>query len=593
MEKSTSSYYQPEGLALEIFQKRYQLHKEETWLEACDRVATHVAAAETNGDIVKYREIFSEFLKRNLMMPAGRIWYGSGRPKGQLLNCFVIPSKDSREGWGKTAYDTIVISGTGGGVGTNYSPVRPRGSKISGSGGVATGAVSLMEGINAFGEKMKAGGGRRTALMMALNLTHGDIIEFLDKKLDLGELNNANVSVIFDEDPEQFFLLVKQGRDLDLKHNGQVIGSVPASEIWKKIIKNALKGGEPGLLNGYLANRMNNIWYFKPVICTNPCGEIWLVEYDCCDLGALVLPRFVVPDRHQPDKFVIDWDLLGEVVVALVRFLDNVLTVNNYPLPEIKETCFNIRRIGLGVMGLHDMLLLLGLKYNSDEGLELIDKVLKFIKESAYEASIDLAIEKGSFLAFDADKHLKSGFIKTLKPSIKSRIKKHGIRNCALLTIAPTGTTSMVSAVTSGIEPMFAPAYKRRFRDGDELKEEIVIHPLLADFRARGRSSDHFQGTYDLAIRDHFEVQRICQKHLDNACSKTINIPQGVSEEELSELYMEYLPELKGVTIYPEGSRADQPLTPLTLEEAILHADIARISAEEGIPACKSGVCEV
>jgi len=902
MEKQTI-YYQPEGLALEIFQKRYQIHKEETWQEACDRVAGHVATAETNGNILKWRETFSEYLKMNLIMPAGRIWYGSGRPKGQLLNCFVIPSKDSREGWGSVAYDTIVISGTGGGAGTNYSPVRPRGSKIAGSGGLATGAVSLMEGINAFGEKMKGGGGRRTALMMALNINHGDIVEFLDKKLDKKELNNANVSVIFDEDPEQFFALVKSDRTLELKHNGQVIGTASAVSLWKKIISNALKGGEPGLLNGYLANRMNNVWYFKPLICTNPCiagdikiavadgrnavsikqlteegndipvystnvetgqveikmgrnprvtgekkeiwkltiddgsvlratpnhkimkndrsyvelkdlkpgdsvfpfntfnsngyrqvcgtgapmkggarrnkrqyrlidefsrgsvdsktiaihhanfdseddrlenlmrmshedhrelhaerirgdknpyhmmsdewkenfashpgaenarfsgwtneelleegreifskhgkltqelwiesaknkgfpqflgnefrfgtwtnfrnqvadnhkvvsvefcghedvynitvddnhnyhvvtsgedkkhvtssglcvkncGEIWLVEYDCCDLGALVLPRFIM--EMDGLKFnQINWAMLEKAIITLVRFLDNVLTVNNYPLEEIKETCFNIRRIGLGVMGLHDMLLLLGLKYNSDAGLEMIDKVMKFIKETAYGASIELAIEKGSFPMFDADKFLKSGFIKTLKPSIKSLIKKHGIRNCAILTIAPTGTTSMVSAVTSGIEPMFAPAYKRRYRDGDVLKEEIVVHPLLKEFHARGRSIDHFQGAYDLSIRDHFEVQRICQKHLDNACSKTINIPQGVSEEELSELYMEYLPELKGVTIYPEGSRADQPLTPLSLEEAVLHAEIAKISSAEGIDSCKSGACEI
>lgn len=591
MDKQTS-YYQPEGLALEIFQKRYQIHKEETWQEACDRVASHVAAAEIGEDIVKWRGVFAESLKKNHIMPAGRIWYGSGRPKGQLLNCFVIPSKDSREGWGKNASDMIIISGTGGGVGTNYSPIRPRNSKITGSGGVASGAVSLMRGINAFGEEMKAGGGRRVALMMALNINHGDIVEFLDTKLDLKKLNNANVSVIFDDDPEQFFAVVKARGNLELKHNGQVIGTASAEMLWKKIISNALKGGEPGLLNGFLANRMNNVWYFKQLVCTNPCGEIWLVEYDCCDLGALVLPRFVV---DQAGEMTIDWASMRDAIVTLVRFLDDVLTVNNYPLAEIKETCFNIRRIGLGVMGLHDMLLLLGMKYNSDAGLEMIDRLMKFIKEAAYEASIDLAIEKGAFPMFDAEKFLKSGFIKTLKPSIKSRIRKNGIRNCAILTIAPTGTTSMVAAVTSGIEPMFAPAYRRRFRDGEVLKEEIVIHPLLKEFHARGRSSDHFQGAYDLSIRDHFEVQRICQKHLDNACSKTINVPQGVSEEELSELYMEYLPELKGVTIYPEGSRADQPLTPLTLEEAIVHAEnVTTISlSEEGTRGCKSGACEI
>ena len=258
-----------------------------------------------------------------------------------MLNCFVVPTADSREGWGKTTSDTIVISGTGGGVGTNYSCVRPKGSKINGSGGFATGAVSLMRGINAFGEVMKAGGGRRTALMMALNVNHGDIIEFLDTKLDLKQLNNANVSTVFDEDPEIFFDLVKKDQQLDLKHNGKIVGHASAKELWHKVVSNAIRSGEPGILNGFLANKMSNIWYWKPLICTNPCGEIWLVEYDCCDLGSLVLPRFI-------SSGALDRELLKNTIFSAVRFLDDVLTVNNYPLPEIKETCSAIRRIGLG-----------------------------------------------------------------------------------------------------------------------------------------------------------------------------------------------------------------------------------------------------
>ncbi len=198
-------YYQPVGFAHEIFQKRYALHEHETWAEACERVGHHVASAEHGDLLIKYQKIFAEMLKKNLFIPGGRIWYGSGRPKGQLLNCFVIPSEDSREGWGKSTSDMIIITGTGGGLGINCSPVRPRGSVINGSGGSATGAVSLMEIFNAAGEVIKAGGGRRTALMLALNLNHGDIQEFLDKKLDLKQLNNANISVIFNENPENFF----------------------------------------------------------------------------------------------------------------------------------------------------------------------------------------------------------------------------------------------------------------------------------------------------------------------------------------------------------------------------------------------------
>ncbi len=592
--------YAPEGVSADIIRKRYALHEHEAWSDICERVGGHVASAESGENVPKYKEEFTSFLLKNLFVPGGRIMYGSGRPKGQLMNCFVIPTGDSREAWGKSVSDMIVICGTGGGLGVNGSPIRPRGTPIAGSGGVATGSVSLFEIINSAGEVIKAGGGRRTALMMCLGLTHGDIEEFLDKKLDLNQLNNANVSVWFDENPEEFFALVKGDKELQLKFRGKTVGKVPAKKIWEKIIANALKSGEPGLLNGYLFNKMSNIAYHAPIISTNPCGEIGLIANDVCCLGAVNLPRFVFNGE-------VNYGLLSKVVRLGVRFLDNVISVNNYPLPEIQATANDIRRIGLGVMGLHDMLLMMGLKYNSPRGLELVDHVMNFIKVQAYEASIELAKEKGAFPRFQAEPFLKGGFAKTLKPTIRAAIREHGIRNCALLTVAPTGTTSMASGsalvleerewqlsggVTSGIEPMFAPAYRRKYRDGDALKEEIIIHPLLKAFIDQKKSVKHFQGAFDLSLRDHFEMQRTVQKHLDNACSKTINLPQGTSAEELSDLYMEFFPELKGVTVYPDGSRENQPLTPISLDEAIKLAKEAKSSeAEEG--RCRSGVCEI
>jgi ribonucleoside-diphosphate reductase alpha chain len=892
--------YEPTGLALEIFRKRYAISTTESFPEACARVASHVAQAEEGEARESYREAFREELSSNRFMPGGRIWYGSGRPKGQLLNCFVVPTSDSREGWGKTVSDMIIICGTGGGLGVNGSPVRPRGMPITGSGGTATGSVSLFEIINAAGEVIKAGGGRRTALMLSLGLNHGDIIEFLDTKLDLNRLNNANVSVIFDQDPKDFFAQIRANETLPLEFRGRTAGSVQAKELWDKIIANALKSGEPGLLNGYYANQMSNIGYHAPLINTNPCvtgdtkvltdagyrridslvgervnvwngfewsqvtpavtghnretlrvtlssgrelvttenhafwlatnyqggtkrveakdlrvgdklikheypviehgtsvpyaysqgfisgdgmdnysyayvyapkyvcmsrlsgsargessgktrfdwdfdphskafvpfgwnlksrldwfaglldsdgtelreggtqvasvnraflldvqlmlttvgvaskikpaqearlrmmpdgrggekeypcqdlfrllvgavqiqelkrlgmrcerlafnktpqrdasqfvtvesvepagvaetvycftepkrnlgcfngvvtgqcGEIWLTAYDCCCLGALVLPRFVKGGE-------IDWPTLDRSVDLAVRFLDNVLSTNRYPLPEIEQTCSDIRRIGLGVMGLHDMLLMLGLRYNSPEGLELVDRVMKRIKNAAYHASIDLAKEKGPFPKFNLEKYLQGGFAKTLRPRIRRRIEEHGIRNCAILTIAPTGTTSMVCGVSSGIEPLFAPAYLRRYRDGERLAEETVVHPLFARFVEEGRDTSHFQGAHELSIRDHLEMQRTCQKHVDNAVSKTINVAPGTSPEELSAAYMEYFPELKGVTIYPEGARENQPLTPLTLEQALGAAGTALVGTS-GVDACKSGQCDV
>lgn len=638
-------------------------------------------------------------------------------------NCFVIPTSDSREGWGRTISDTIIISGTGGGVGINFSPSRPRGSLIAGTGGMSTGAVSEMEMDNAVGNVIKAGGGRRVALMFALSLSHGDIVEFMDKKLDRNELNNANVSVVFDDDPEEFFKLVRDNGTWELKHNGRVVGTIPARALWTRLVENAVKaregqgGGEPGLLNGYLANRMSNIWYIEQLTCTNPCqpswatvltpqgvrtmadidvgstiwsgkrwtkvvrkvatgvktvwaylteggtfygtsnhrvmqrgekievgkathidrandprdervahqetfpildtkwvskedvyditvdaeehtywtggllvsncGEIWMSPYDCCCLGAVVLPRFVKNGKLQ-------WDMLRDVVSTGIRFLDDVLTVNQYPLAEIAAKCAQLRRVGLGVTGLHHMLLEMGLGYNTPTGLEFVDKLMSFIKNSSYEASSDLALEKGPFPAYVAEKFLQGKFIKSLKPSIRKLIEKQGARNCANNTIAPVGTGSIITDTSSGIEPIFAVGHKRKFRKGDLLAEEVVLDPLFKKAIAEGRDTSHFLGAHELTMRDHFEMQRTCQRHVDNAVSKTINLPKGVPPEELSALYMEYFPDLKGVTVYPDGSREDQPLTPLTRDEALLLAttQIADDTlSDEG--SCRGGSCDL
>lgn len=581
--------YEPTGFARQIFASRHAAYVDEPWADACKRVAWQVADAESGEDRVKWFNEFRQALVENRFMPGGRIWYGSGRPRGQLLNCFVIPTGDSREAWGKTLSDTVIIAGTGGGIGANYSPIRPRDFPIKGTGGKATGSVSLMVGVNQVGEIIGMGGGRRIALMQCLSMSHPDIVEFLDKKLDLNQLNNANVSVVFDFDPEWFFELVREGSDLPLTFQGKQVGSIPAKELWMRIVNNALKGGEPGILNGFLANRLSNIHYLEKLTSTNPCGEIWMSPYDSCCLGHIVLTRFI---KDQGGKKEFDWDGFRETIRLGVRFLDNVLSVNTYPLPEIEAKCSELRRIGLGVLGLHHMLIELGYKYNSVEGLEFVDRLFKFLKNESYEASIDLAIEKGSFPAFDSEKFLKSAFVKTLRPAIRERIRKHGIRNCALNTIAPTGTISMICETSSGIEPIFAMAYERRYRKDNDIAVEVVADPLFKRYVAEGRSVENFQNAYDLSIRDHLEMQRTCQRHIDNAVSKTINLPPGTTAEELSELYMEFLPELKGVTVYPVGSREDQPLTPLpadVAEQLVFDA----IGQAAGNDSCRNGSCDV
>lgn len=586
------SIFKPEGFGSTIFTQRYTIHPNESWDEACERVATHIANAEKGEARIKWKKEFEQILKTGMFMPGGRIWYGSGREKGNLLNCYVIPIEDSKEGWGKALYDSTVISCMGGGVGMNGSKIRPSGAVINGHGGYATGPLSIFKMVNGIGTEIKAGGTRRVALMQCLNHDHPDIMAFLNAKLDLNELNNANISTVFmNEDPADFFRKVDNDEDLVLKHGGKNYGTVKARKLWTKIIENSIRNGEPGVLNGWYANRDSNISYHTSLISTNPCGEIWLSEYENCCLGAIVLPRFV------EDEGRFDWDTLREVIHSSVRFLDNVLTVNHYPMNENKVASEKYRRIGMGIMGLHDMLLKMGLKYSN--GHKFVDDVMRFIRNESYLASSAIAAEKGSFPIFDAEKVLAApSFASKLPPRVKNMIKQYGLRNCAILTIAPTGTTSIVQGVTSGIEPMFAVAYQRRFFVKDEKKVEVVHHPLFVEFYKAGKDVSHFEGAQDLTPEQHLEMQAICQKYVDNAVSKTVNIPQGMKIEDFDSTLRKYVPLLKGLTIYPIGSRGEEPLSPLplnaaidTLKDAIVNAEEAALADAE--QACANGVCEL
>lgn len=601
--------FRPTGLGETIFRDRYARSPEETWEEACRRVAEHVAQAETNGKVKKFGDRFTQQLVENKFNPGGRIWYGAGRAKAQLLNCFVIPTHDSREGWGRTTSDTIIISGLMGGVGMNLSPIRPRGTQVKGTGGVATGAVSFGQLINGIGDVIAGGGGRRMALMLCLDVNHPDLEEFLEVKLDKDKLNNANISVVIphDLDAADFVRMVKNNEQFDLMFGGIPSGkTINAAKLWDILVANSWAGGEPGVLNGFLANKMNNIWYHKPLISTNPCGEIWLEEYGCCDLGSLVLPRFI-----QDGKF--NWDDFDESVRLAVRFLDNVLDINHYPLQEIKENCENVRRIGLGVMGLHTMLLKLGMKYDSDEAFAFVDKLFDVLKNTAYDASINLAIEKGAFPAYDPQ-FLEGGFVKTLKRGIRNKIREHGIRNCALLMCAPTGTTSMITegefidedghvietvgGVSSGLEPHNPALYWRNFykpnANGErDLTRELVIEQGYYDY------PELMQSAIDVSVEAHFRMQRTVQKHVDNAVSKTINMAHDFPADQFGDVWLEYLPYLKGTTVYRYGSRENEPIQPIPRDQwdetlAAHKATKDSMTAEEFLSLdCPDGVCEL
>lgn len=588
--------FQPEGFSEVIFKDRYAFTSDETWDQACARVARQMALAESPDKQKFYEEKFYDILLDNLFAPGGRIWYNSGRNNPQLLNCFVLSNKlDSKEGWGNIAREMIVTSMTGGGCGIDFSDVRPRGAPISGQKGESPGPVELMRLVDACAKPVRAGGQRRVALMFSLDLDHPDVLEFLDAKLTKGELTHANVSVRSKRTTE-FINAVKANDEWELSWKGKYKKRISAKELWEKIVQNAYNSAEPGFLNWELVEKESNISYIESLVTTNPCGEIALSSYDCCCLGHVVLHRFV-------SDGMFDWHKLGNVIRMGVRFLDNVLSVNHYPLQEMKEKSHRLRRIGLGTTGLADTLAILGLKYGSEDGNQFVDELYRFISKAAYESSVLLAIEKGAFPACDPRKHVESDFMKRMPAKTRSLVLEHGIRNCALLTQAPTGTVSILSGnCSSGIEPMFAPAYERRYWKDNERKTELVFHPLFAQFMKEGKQVEHFVGSQDLSVRNHMEVQRIVQSHIDNAVSKTINMAHDYPVEEMNQLWLEYLPSLKGTTFYRENTRGyvredgtveEPPLKAISIEEAKRRYQEAHKTEAAHVEDCVSGICTV
>lgn len=588
--------FQPEGFSLQIFKDRYAFTADETWSEACERVARQMIQGENPEKQKQYLDKFYGILSSNLFVPGGRIWYNSGRMNPQLLNCFVLnPNKDSKEGWGQSAYDMIVTSMTGGGCGDDFSDIRPRGAIINGQNGVAPGAVELMRLIDGCASPIRNGGQRRVALMFSLDLDHPDIEEFLNAKLKKGQLTHANVSVR-SRHTKTFIKAVREDGEIELSWKGKYKRSIKARLLWDTIVKNAYNSAEPGFLNWELVEHESNIHYIENLVTTNPCGELALSAMEPCCLGHIVLSRFVDGDE-------IDYPKLGETIRLAVRFLDNALTVNHFPLAQMKEKSHALRRIGLGTTALADTLALMGYRYGSEEGNKFVDKLYRFISKAAYESSVLLAIEKGAFPLCNPDRHVESGFMKRMPNKIRQLVQEHGIRNCAILTQAPTGTVSILSDnCSSGIEPMFAPAYERRFWKGDKREVELVFHPLFERFMMAHKSVDHFTGSRDLSVRDHLEVQKIIQKHVDNAVSKTINIPEDYPLEEMEKAWLEYLPYLKGTTFYRENTRGyvnDKgeielpPLTAIPLSEAKKRFRESHSIGTEGVMECPSGVCSL
>ncbi len=561
-----------------IFKKRYAINEEETWEQLSVRVGAGGAQVET--DFKKWTDEFAADIFNMRFLPGGRILRNVGRPRGTLFNCYVEPLEDSMRQIGLFQMNCGVLWSEGGGVGCNASFLRPENAPIIQKGGESSGPISFLKWANAGANCIKTGGSRRAAALAMMNVSHPDIIKFINAKLVDGELNCFNISVGV---IEEFLEAVEEDGKWNLTWKNKTWNTVRAREIWDLILSNMVNVAEPGLIN-WDNLRSNNSYYFDPIISTNPCGEVPLGGHGVCCLGSLVLPNFITGTRNT------NWQLMEKTVHSSVRFLDNIIQINRYVIDDIKQKAFDGRRIGLGIMGLAEYLFTKEVKYGSPEANRVISRLMENIRNYAYDASIKLAEEKEPFPKFDTKEYSKAHFIKSLPVPLRRAIKKHGIRNVTIMAVAPTGTISLLPEVTSSIEPLPFKAYMRH----DEVSDRAYIHPIYQKIIINNeKTPDWYVDSTDLSPQDHFETQVNVQKYLDGAVSKTINCPKGFKVELLSELLLEYIRDLKGVTLYVDGSREGQILNPITKKEAKKYLNEGKIIEEQIEQECATGTCEV
>lgn len=563
--------------AEQIFRSRYALNEDETWGMAAERIARVIASYTV--DPVKYSTAFEEMVGDQLFMPGGRILRNTGRDVGSLFNCYHLPIGDSREEIGECFKNSLILWGEGGGVGVNFSTIRPEGAVIKKMGGTASGPVSFMRALDGIAETVESGGQRRAASLGLLEVWHPDVYNFIRSKHVDNTISYFNISVgVFDD----FLEAAQRGDEWTLKWQQQDWKTVDARTLWEAIIEGAYHNGEPGIINMDKL-RINNSWYFAPISGTNPCGEACLEPNGVCNLGSIVLPRFV-------SGTTIRRKALEETVRYAVRFLDACIDANSYSLQEIKQTAQRGRRVGLGVMGLADMFFALGVCYGSDRSLDIAESIFKLIRNVAYDESIRMSSEKGAFPAFDPFMYPKSKFIRTLPPSMRRDIRRHGTRNVTLMAIAPTGTISLVADTTNGIEPLTYKAYRRN----DRVSTRVYLHEMYrAALHDDNSIPDYLVDTTDLTPFDHINIQTTVQKYVDGAVSKTINIQDGVDCSDLSDTLLESIINLKGVTIYRDGSRENQPIIPIGYEESLRFYTESCSSQDIEAVACATGECGI
>ncbi len=531
------------------------------------RVAAAIAAPDAtydeNADTRALADRFYARMTALEFLPNSPTLMNAGRPLGQLSACFVLPIEDSMEAIFEAVKEAALIHKSGGGTGFSFSRLRPKGSVVATTGGVASGPISFMRVFNMATEAVKQGGKRRGANMGILRVDHPDILEFIDCKKNNKDITNFNISVGI---TEAFMRAADEDADYDLvdPHTHETVKKLSARAVFEKIVEAAWHNGEPGIIFLDRLNRDNVVPSVGEIESTNPCGEQPLLPYESCNLGSIDLDRML---KREGDTAAIDWDKLADTVRDAVHFLDNVIDANRYPLEQIDRMTKQTRKVGLGVMGWADLLLDLGIPYNSEEAVKLGEKAMGFITDTARAASASLAEKRGAFPLF-AESTLKDG-----TPA----------RNATVTTIAPTGTLSIIAGCSSGMEPVFAYVFIRNVMDGTEMVE---VNPVLARvLKERGLYSEDlmrrvakegslahitelpedirrvFVCAHDISPEYHIRMQAAFQRHTDNAVSKTVNFAHDATVDDVRDVYrLAYKLGCKGVTIYRDGSRDSQVL---------------------------------
>jgi len=609
----TQTALPPQPISTDVLREKY-LKDGESSIEALyDRVARALASVEKPDLRAEYEQLF----RRNLdagAIGAGRIMSAAGTGiQATLINCFVQPVGDCIQGTDDDGYPGIYEAlreaaetmRRGGGVGYDFSRIRPKGARVKGTASTASGPCSYINVFDQSCATVESAGSRRGAQMGVLRIDHPDVLEFITAKRTPGRWNNFNVSVGV---TDAFIEAVQRGDDWELVHpaepgtellaknahhraDGQwVYRTLPARELWDTVMKSAYDFAEPGILFLDRIQTDNNLRALESINATNPCGEQPLPPYGCCDLGPIILPRFVHHAFDHGGAAGFDFEAFAQSVALQVRALDNVLEITHWPLPQQQREAQAKRRIGVGFTGLGDTLVMLGLPYNAAEGREMARRIAECMRDAAYIASIELALEKGPFPLFDANTYLAEGtFASRLPAEIKAQIKAHGLRNSHLLSIAPTGTVSLAFAdnASNGIEPAFSWTYTRKKREADGSRSEYQVQDhAYRLYQSLGGDTNHlpkaFVGALEMSAEDHIAMMQSVQPYIDTSISKTVNVAADYPYEDFKNLYLQaWTARLKGLATYRPNSILGAVLE-VTPEQAPQVPQVAEPSAVAG-----------